>query len=117
MIDLNAPTEMTPTSANPDGACNCCCGSNDTAELATNTETDASTTSYGVDGMTCSHCVTAVTNALTALDGVTAVDVQLEPNGTSQVTVARGTPLTDEQVAGAIAEAGYALADSASSPR
>ena len=31
-----------------------------------------------VEGMSCSHCVNAVTKALTALDGVSAVDVSLE---------------------------------------
>ncbi|MHB1567354.1 MAG: CopZ family metallochaperone [Acidiferrobacter sp.] len=31
-----------------------------------------------VTGMTCGHCVAAVTRALTAVPGVTAVDVSLE---------------------------------------
>lgn len=31
-----------------------------------------------VDGMSCSHCVAAVTNALTALNGVEKVEVRLE---------------------------------------
>ncbi len=31
-----------------------------------------------VEGMSCSHCVNAVTKALTALDGISSVDVSLE---------------------------------------
>ena len=31
-----------------------------------------------VEGMSCSHCVNAVTKALTALGGVSSVDVSLE---------------------------------------
>ncbi|HML36878.1 MAG TPA: copper chaperone CopZ [Bacillota bacterium] len=31
-----------------------------------------------VEGMSCQHCVKAVTQAVTALDGVSSVDVSLE---------------------------------------
>ncbi|HWQ79857.1 MAG TPA: copper chaperone CopZ [Anaerovoracaceae bacterium] len=31
-----------------------------------------------VEGMSCSHCVKAVTSAVTALEGVSGVDVSLE---------------------------------------
>ncbi|MBK5246981.1 MAG: copper chaperone CopZ [Peptostreptococcaceae bacterium] len=37
-----------------------------------------------VDGMSCSHCVSAVTKAVVSLDGVLEVDVKLE---TKTVTV------------------------------
>lgn len=64
-------------------------------------------TTYRVTGMTCGHCVAAVTEELTALDGVTDVAVDL---ATGEVTVHSGTPLDDAAVAAAIDEAGYALA-------
>lgn len=42
-------------------------------------------TNYVVTGMTCGHCVNHVTEEVEALDGVQAVDVQLE-GGTMAVT-------------------------------
>jgi copper chaperone len=67
--------------------------------------------SYAVIGMTCGHCASAVTSELTALDGVTDVQVDLVVGGTSTVTVASAQPLEDTQVAGALEEAGdYQLA-------
>ena len=38
-----------------------------------------------IDGMTCKHCVAAVTDALNAVEGVTKVEVTLEP-GAATVT-------------------------------
>jgi copper chaperone CopZ len=74
----------------------------------------AISTSYGVEGMTCGHCVSAVIEELGALDGVSTVSVDLAPGGTSTVTVAATRPLTDGQVAAALDEAGdYRLADTA----
>ena len=66
------------------------------------------TNTYTVTGMTCEHCVRAVTGELSALPGVDAVRVDL---GTGAVTVTSATPLTDEQVRAAVDEAGYELAD------
>ncbi|KQM14320.1 hypothetical protein ASF83_16255 [Plantibacter sp. Leaf171] len=68
-------------------------------------ETTATTT-YRVDGMTCAHCVSAVTTELSALSGVDEVVVDLE---TGTVTVA-GTSSSDEAAIGAgVQEAGYTL--------
>ncbi|MGH9185004.1 MAG: heavy-metal-associated domain-containing protein [Acidimicrobiales bacterium] len=64
------------------------------------------TTTYTVKGMSCQHCVDAVTGELSKLDGVTAVDVALE-NGT--VTITSDAPLDDDAVLAAINEAGYEL--------
>jgi len=68
------------------------------------------TTTYDVQGMTCGHCVSAVTEELTALSGVTAVDVDLDAAGTSKVTVTSEQPLDDDAVRAAVDEAGYQLA-------
>ena len=68
------------------------------------------TTTLPVNGMTCGHCVQAVTQELTQLDGVQDVAVELIPDGTSRVTVTSATPLDDAVVRAAIDEAGYALA-------
>ena len=69
------------------------------------------TTTYAVTGMTCEHCVHAVTEELNLLDGVSAVTVALVPGGQSKVTVTSDAPLAGQAVAGALDEAGdYHLA-------
>jgi copper chaperone len=67
------------------------------------------TRSYGVSGMTCEHCVRAVTDELTALAGVRDVDIELVVGGTSTVRVVSDAPLADSAVRDAVDEAGYAL--------
>jgi copper chaperone CopZ len=61
-----------------------------------------------VAGMTCEHCVKAVTEELSALHGVQSVNVTLS---SGLVTLTSDRKLTDEEIAGAVDEAGYALAD------
>jgi copper chaperone CopZ len=68
----------------------------------------AVTSTYTVTGMTCSHCVQAVTGELSTLAGVADVRVDLA-SGT--VTVTSETPLADADVRAAVDEAGYELAD------
>jgi copper chaperone CopZ len=68
-----------------------------------------STTTFSVDGMTCGNCVRHVTEELTALPGVTDVQVQLVAGGSSPVTVTSDAPLADDAIAAAVDEAGYAV--------
>ena len=68
----------------------------------------AVTSIYTVTGMTCEHCVRAVTQELSGLPGVAGVDVDL---GTGAVTVTSAAPLPDDAVRAAVDEAGYELAD------
>jgi copper chaperone len=68
------------------------------------------TTRYTVTGMTCGHCVSAVTSELTALPGVTDVTVDLVQGGESTVTVTSDAPLAEQAVREAVDEAGYELA-------
>ena len=56
------------------------------------------TTTYAVDGMTCSHCVHAVTTELSELPGVKDVLVELAPGATSEVTVVSDAPLPADAV-------------------
>ena len=72
--------------------------------------TATTTAIYIVSGMTCGHCVTAVTQEVTALDGVSAVEVDLVPGGDSRVAVSGTAPLAEEAVRAAVREAGYDLA-------
>ncbi len=61
---------------------------------------------YNVTGMTCGHCVQAVTAELSKLPGVSAVDVDL---ATGAVTVDSAQTLSEAAVRDAVDEAGYAL--------
>jgi copper chaperone len=66
------------------------------------------TTTYRVTGMTCDHCVRAVTTELVLLPGVRSVDIDLADGA---VTVTSDGPLDLDEVREAVDEAGYALAD------
>jgi copper chaperone len=69
------------------------------------------TATYQVTGMTCEHCVRAVSAELAGLDGVREVTVGLAPDGVSTVTVISEQPLSSDAVAAALDEAGdYRLA-------
>ncbi|WP_432560356.1 heavy-metal-associated domain-containing protein [Granulicoccus sp. GXG6511] len=61
------------------------------------------TTNYTVTGMTCGHCVNAVTEEVSELEGVTDVNVQLD-SGTMVVESAERLPLSS--IAEAVSEAG-----------
>lgn len=66
------------------------------------------TATYLVTGMTCDHCVRAVTTELVLLPGVRSVDVDLAEGA---VTVTSDGPLDREEVREAIDEAGYSLSE------
>ncbi|MGY1760424.1 heavy-metal-associated domain-containing protein [Geodermatophilus sp. SYSU D00779] len=66
-----------------------------------------STTSYTVTGMTCGHCVNAVTEEVSAVPGVTAVEVDLATGG---LTVTSTEPVDADAVRAAVEEAGYSVA-------
>ncbi len=69
------------------------------------------TQTFSVTGMTCGHCVHAVTSELKEIPGVTDVAVDLVAGGTSTVTVDSDEPVEDTAVAEALDEAGnYQLA-------
>ena len=65
------------------------------------------TASYTVVGMTCGHCVSSVTEEVSAVPGVSAVDVDLESGG---LTVSSDAPVDEAAVRAAVEEAGYSLA-------
>jgi copper chaperone len=67
----------------------------------------AVTATYTVEGMTCQHCVNAVTEEVAKLPGVQRVEVDLP---TGAVTVTSDTPLDDAVMRAAVDEAGYAVA-------
>lgn len=61
---------------------------------------------YDVKGMTCAHCVQAVSSEINGLPAVREVQVDL-PSG--KVTVTSEEPLDTAAVAAAVDEAGYEL--------
>ncbi|NES26442.1 copper-transporting ATPase [Micromonospora terminaliae] len=64
------------------------------------------TTTYQVQGMTCGHCVNSVSTEVSALPGVTDVQVDL---ASGRVTVTSQSPLDTDAVRAAVDEAGYDL--------
>jgi len=67
---------------------------------------DTTVTTYTVTGMTCGHCASSVTKELSAVEGVTGVEVDLP---TGAVTVTSAAPLEADEVRAAVAEAGYQM--------
>jgi copper chaperone len=61
---------------------------------------------WTVTGMTCGHCVNAVTQEVSAVEGVGSVHVDLEKG---LLTVNGVNPLDEDVVASAVDEAGYVL--------
>ena len=78
----------------------------ETNEGTTVMSTDSYTRTYGVTGMTCAHCVNAVSTEVAKLAGVSDVQVDL---AAGTVTVTSAQPLDDETVRAAVDEAGYEL--------
>ncbi|HEU4325181.1 MAG TPA: heavy-metal-associated domain-containing protein [Roseiflexaceae bacterium] len=62
------------------------------------------TEQFRVPGVSCQHCVRAVTDEVSALGGVQTVTVDL---ATKVVTVEHGEQVSTEQIVAAINEAGY----------
>lgn len=96
----------------PAGGCACCAGTGPATERSDEVvDAPGTTEQVAVLGMTCGHCVSAVTEELKALPGVTGVEVTLVAGGTSSVSVTSTAPLPRDAVAAAVDEAGYQLAD------
>jgi copper chaperone len=69
--------------------------------------TMATTTIFTVSGMTCAHCVAAVTEEVSSVEHVTGVAVDL---ATGAVTVESDGPIDPVAIAAAVDEAGYEVA-------
>ncbi|KOX05546.1 heavy-metal-associated domain-containing protein [Micromonospora profundi] len=65
-------------------------------------------TTYQVKGMTCGHCVSAVSSEVGAIAGVHDVQVDL---ASGQVTVSSEQPVAVEDIRAAVDEAGYDLVE------
>ena len=58
---------------------------------------------YVVPGMSCGHCVAAITDEVTGVDGVADVAIDLD----TKAVVVRGDNLDDAAIRAAIVEAGF----------
>lgn len=67
--------------------------------------TTMSTREFRVSGMTCGHCVQAVTTEVSAVPGISQVAVDLD----SGVLTVTGESIDDAAIAAAVNEAGYDL--------
>lgn len=67
-------------------------------------------TTVVVSGLNCSGCVGNLSKRILAVEGVERVDVALVPGGASTVDVAHDSSISAAQVAGALADWGYAVA-------
>ena len=103
------------------GGGGCMCGASSSTSTSTSTSdassavaattAGAATQDFLITGMTCGHCVSSVTEELSELDSVDAVDVDLNVGGASRVRVSASVPLDVEKVRAAVSEAGYELVD------
>lgn len=113
---------MSETSMNLNGlglsdknaGCACCSPTGESTVTASQATGGPFSTTLSVTGMTCNHCVSSVTEELSAIEGVDRVMVELVVGGASTVTVDSSSPLDEGTVRAAIDEAGYALVGSAS---
>ena len=65
-----------------------------------------STQIFPVTGLTCGHCVGAITSEVKAVPGVTDVLIDLVAGGTSVLSVTADKALTEVEVIAALEEAG-----------
>jgi copper chaperone CopZ len=79
---------------------------NETEEHAMPSETTTST--FSVSGMTCGHCVAAVTEEVSKIENVRDVDIDLTSGA---VTLQSDGPVDPVAFAAAVEEAGYQLAN------
>ena len=66
-----------------------------------------STATFTVVGMTCGHCVSAVTEEVSSVEGITGVDVDLDSGA---LTVTSEAAVDEDAVRAAVEEAGYSVA-------
>jgi len=84
----------------------CGCGSESHSATPQAAVADAVTSTFQVSGMTCAHCVAAVTDEVSGVAGVSGVQVDL---ASGVVTVTGDQPVQEPAVRAAVEEAGYEL--------
>ena len=98
--DLN----LTPAT---DTGCTCCSPDQAAVVSAPSVPSGAPGTRYGLEGLTCGHCVKTVETAVSAVPGVESATVGLVTAGISTLSVIGGA--SRESVQAAVENAGYSL--------
>lgn len=104
MCGTDTRTEL-PLITPEQSGCGCC-----STEATAQTPAAADGSVYDLEGLTCGHCAQTVEKAVTSVDGVEAVSIELVAGGTSRLTVA-GTART-ASIRDAVTGAGYSFAAS-----
>lgn len=107
MVDLSIKDASAAATGGGCGCGGCGCGGGGSQESpAQQPQADAAgavVADYTVSGMTCGHCVKAVTEEVSAIPGVTDVSVDLD-SGALRITSA--APVDFDRVVEAVGEAG-----------
>lgn len=98
-----------------ESGCGCGCSTKSNEGLTIGNKPTTETTSQNditlkIDGMTCGHCVSSVTEELSAVPGVRNVEVALSAGSTSTATITTDAAVENSVLEAAVAEAGYSLA-------
>ena len=65
-----------------------------------------------VGGMSCDHCIHAVTEEISEIPGLTGVNIDLHAGEISPVTIASDNEISDTDIAAAVDQAGYTISPS-----
>ena len=98
---------LTLTEREPAGCA--CCAPRDTATPAHQPNTEEAVADFALTGLTCGSCASRVSGAVTALEGVRNVRIDLVPGGTSTLSVISAEPVNSSAIASAVEKAGYRL--------
>ena len=102
MCGIENPTQLPLLPSAP--GCSCC--STDVSSAPAG-PTAADAAEFGVEGLTCGHCVQTVEKAVSDVDGVESASVELVPGGRSRLLI--GGRADDAAVREAVSSAGYTL--------
>ena len=90
-----------------DSGCGCCSIDSTAMVFAPSDSPGAAATRYGVEGLTCGHCLESVQSAVSAVAGVESATVELVAGGISTLSVFGDARLASVQAA--VENAGYTL--------
>lgn len=102
-------SELTLTDKSSAGCA--CCAPQEPAVQSVPAAADDVTVNFAVTGLTCGSCASRVTSAISALDEVKDVQIDLVSGGTSTVTVLSSRPVPPAAVRSAVEQAGYQLTE------
>lgn len=97
--------------------CSCCSPTDQTQDASQSTgksgsPATASETEFGLEGLTCGHCVQTVEKAVAGVSGVESATVTFVSGGTSRLTITGSAE--QNELAEAVRASGYVLAGAAS---